>query len=114
MNRIWWIGLAFVLHAQPPVVAPEVVRKQVEYTREHYTKYEYRIPMRDGVKLFTVVYVPKDLAKPYPMLMSRTPYSVAPYGIDNYRPVVGPTEAAEKEGFIMVYQDVRGRYMSEG
>ena len=88
--------------------------KQLAYTREHYTKYEYKIPMRDGVKLFANVYVPKDASQRYPILMQRTPYSVAPYGIDNYRPVVGPSEAAEKEGFIFVYEDVRGRYLSEG
>ncbi len=92
---------------------PEV-QKQLDYTRSHYTKYEFRIPMRDRTKLFTVVYVPKDLSQPYPIIMQRTPYSVGPYGIDNYRPVVGPSELAEKEGFIFAYQDVRGRYMSEG
>src|ERR1700733_7975422 len=48
--------------------------------REHYTKYEYRIPMRDGVHLFTAVYVPKDSSQAYPFLINRTPYSVAPYG----------------------------------
>ena len=89
-------------------------KQELEYTRAHYTKYEYRIPMRDGVKLFTSVYVPKDTAQPYPILMQRTPYSVAPYGIDNYRPVLGPSESFTKEGFIFVYQDVRGRYLSEG
>ena len=82
--------------------------------REHYTKYEYSIPMRDGKKLFTAVYVPKDGSKAYPFLMDRTPYSVAPYGVDNYRTSVGPSEAFEKAGYIFVYQDVRGRYMSEG
>jgi len=90
------------------------IKKQLEYTRAHYTKYDYRIPMRDGIRLYTTVYAPKDTSHTYPMLMQRTPYSVAPYGIDNYRAVVGPSEAAEKEGFIMVHQDVRGRYMSEG
>ena len=70
--------------------------------------------MRDGVKLFTSVYVPKDRSQSYPILMERTPYSVAPYGVDNYRPVPGPSEAFTKEGFIFVYQDVRGRYLSEG
>src|SRR5579863_8345607 len=106
--------LAFsTLVAQTP---QETRRKQLAYTREHYTKYEYKIPMRDRVKLFASVYVPKDASpsQQYPILMQRTPYSVAPYGIDNYRTIVGPSEAAEKEGFIFVYEDVRGRYMSEG
>src|SRR5690242_4681568 len=93
---------------------PADTKKQLEYTRANYTKYDYRIPMRDGVRLYTTIYTPKDTSHPWPMLMQRTPYSVGPYGVDNYRPVVGPSEIAEKEGFIMVYQDVRGRYMSEG
>jgi putative CocE/NonD family hydrolase len=88
--------------------------KQLEYTRAHFTKYDYRIPMRDGVRLFTSVYVPKDRSQSYPFLIERTPYSVGPYGIDNYRSVLGQSEAFEKEGFIFVYQDVRGRYLSEG
>jgi len=92
----------------------DIAKMQLEYTRSHYTKYDYRIPMRDGVHLFTSVYVPKDTSQLYPILMVRTPYSVGPYGVDNYRPVLGPSEAAEKEGFIFVYQDVRGRYLSEG
>ncbi len=82
--------------------------------RARYTKYEYSIPMRDGIKLFTVVYVPKDGSERYPFLLTRTPYSVAPYGIDNYRTSLGPSPEFEKEGFIFVYQDARGRYMSEG
>ncbi|MGD0009516.1 MAG: CocE/NonD family hydrolase [Terriglobia bacterium] len=82
--------------------------------REHYTKYEYRIPMRDGVHLFTSVYVPKDTSVAYPFLVDRTPYSVAPYGEDQYPRALGPSEAFERAGYIFVYQDVRGRYMSEG
>jgi putative CocE/NonD family hydrolase len=92
----------------------DLARKQLEYTRAHYIKHEYRVPMRDGIKLFTVVYVPKDVGQAYPIMMQRTPYSVAPYGIDSYKPLLGPSELFEKEGFIFVYQDVRGRYMSEG
>ncbi len=99
------------LAAQPPA---DERKQQLEYARAHYTKYDYRIPMRDGVKLFTSVYVPKDTSQPYPMIMQRTPYSVSPYGVDNYRPVLGPSELFTKEGFIFVYQDVRGRYLSEG
>ncbi|HXA64715.1 MAG TPA: CocE/NonD family hydrolase, partial [Bryobacteraceae bacterium] len=102
------------LLAQPQPTPEEITRKQLAYTLAHYTKYEYKIPMRDGVRLFAAVYVPKDDSQPYPMIMTRTPYNVAPYGIDNYRAQLGPSEAAEKEGFIFVYEDVRGRYMSEG
>lgn len=82
--------------------------------REHYTKYEYRIPMRDGVHLFTEVYVPKDTSQSYPFLIMRTPYSLAPYGEDHYRTRLGPSEAFARAGYIFVYQDARGRYMSEG
>jgi hypothetical protein len=86
-----------------------------DYVRAHYTKYEFRIPMRDGKRLFTAVYVPKDApAGPYPFLMDRTPYSVAPYGEDQYPKHLGPSEEFEKSGYIFVYQDVRGRWMSEG
>lgn len=86
-----------------------------DYVRAHYTKYEYRIPMRDGKRLFTAVYVPKDAAGgPYPFMMDRTPYGVAPYGEDQYPQRLGPSEEFEKSGYIFVYQDVRGRWMSEG
>jgi putative CocE/NonD family hydrolase len=86
----------------------------LEYIRAHYTKYEYMIPMRDGKRLFTCAYVPKDLAHKYPIMLDRTPYNVGPYGIDNYKTALGPSEKFAREGFIFVYQDVRGRYMSEG
>jgi uncharacterized protein len=99
------------LGAQPPAAAQA---NPAADTRARYTKYDYRIPMRDGVKLFTSVYVPKDTAQPYPILMQRTPYSVAPYGIDNYPARLGPSDLFSKEGFIFAYQDVRGRYLSEG
>ena len=72
--------------------------KQLAYTREHYTKYEYKIPMRDGVKLFANVYVPKDGSQRYPILMQRTPYSVAPYGVDNYRTHSGPVGSRREGG----------------
>jgi uncharacterized protein len=85
-----------------------------DYVKAHYTKYEYRIPMRDGKRLFTSVYVPKDTSQPYPILMDRTPYSVGPYGEDQYKKQIGPSDEFEKAGYIIVYQDVRGRYMSEG
>jgi putative CocE/NonD family hydrolase len=86
----------------------------LEQVRSHYTKYEYRIPMRDGKKLFTAVYAPKDQEQRYPILLTRTPYSVRPYGVDQYRSDLGPSPLFAKEGYIFVYQDVRGRWMSEG
>ena len=106
------VGAAAVA-ALPSAVAGAEAADSV---RARYTKYEYRIPMRDGVKLFTAVYVPKDAgaSRRYPILLNRTPYSVAPYGSDAFPDNVGPSEAAAKEGFIFVYQDVRGRFMSEG
>jgi putative CocE/NonD family hydrolase len=82
--------------------------------RLHYTKQDYRIPMRDGVKLFTTVYAPKDGSRPHPILLERTPYSVSPYGSNNFRPRLGPADSFVREGFIFAYQDVRGRYLSEG
>jgi putative CocE/NonD family hydrolase len=93
---------------------PDSQRQLLEYTRSHYTKFEYRIPMRDGVRLFTSVYVPKDDSHSYPILLQRTPYSVGPYGVDNYRATPGPSEQFVREGFIFAFQDVRGRYLSEG
>jgi putative CocE/NonD family hydrolase len=83
------------------------------YVREHYTKIERSIPMRDGVKLFTSIYVPKVAGK-YPFMINRTPYTVAPYGADKYKTSLGPSSLFLREGFIFVYQDVRGKWMSEG
>lgn len=81
---------------------------------EHYNKREVQITMRDGIKLHTTVYSPKDTSKEYPIIMSRTPYSSRPYGEDQYRSKIGPNEYLMKQGNIFVYQDVRGRWMSEG
>ena len=79
-----------------------------------YLKYEYRIPMRDGAHLFTSVYVPRDTSQQYPILLNRTPYGVFPYGPDACRPSLGPSIHFQRSGYIFVYQDVRGRFMSEG
>jgi hypothetical protein len=103
--------LAVYINAQ---TEQETDAKRLEYVRAHYTKYDFRIPMRDGVKLFTSVYAPKDASQSYPILMKRTPYSVEPYGTDRYPNSLGPSDLFTKEGFIFAYQDVRGRFLSEG
>src|SRR5262249_12541620 len=84
------------------------------YIKAHYTKHEFKTPMRDGVRLFTSVYVPKDDSKSYPILLNRTPYSVRPYGVDQSKSDLGPHPAFGTSGYIFAYQDVRGRWMSEG
>lgn len=104
--------LIFASFIQAEETKPE--DKRAEYIRSHYAKYEYQIPMRDGTKLFTAVYVPYDKSSKYPIMMQRTPYRVAPYGVDKYKAKLGPSEIFEEEGFIFVFQDVRGKFMSEG
>jgi putative CocE/NonD family hydrolase len=95
--------------------AVQVKSGESQYIREHYTKYEHRIAMRDGVKLFTTVYVPKDKGAKYPIILMRTPYSVAPYGLDNYMDEPGNQRIRYfQERYIVAYQDVRGCYMSDG
>jgi putative CocE/NonD family hydrolase len=104
-----------VVTAQDAPPAPAIAA--LAAVRENYSKFEYRIPMRDGVKLFTSVYIPKDVFtdnKTYPIMMTRTPYNVRPYGADQYRDNLGPSVLFAREKFIFVYQDVRGRFMSEG
>ena len=87
---------------------------ETNYVEENYDKTETTITMRDGVKLFTSIYTPKDKSQEYPILLQRTPYSVRPYGADKFKRNIGPNEHLMKDKYIVVYQDVRGRWMSEG
>lgn len=103
--------LALCLYAAQSMA--QQVNEDSLYIRQHYEKAEYSIPMRDGKKLFTIVYSPKEKGKKYPILMNRTPYSVGPYG-EGYKTSLGPSPTLLREGYIFVYQDVRGAYMSEG
>ncbi|MDB4923991.1 CocE/NonD family hydrolase [Mucilaginibacter sp.] len=91
-----------------------VNKEDSAYIRNNYKKIEIMIPMRDGVKLYTAIYVPKDETKSYPIMMSRSPYGSGPYGADVYKTSLGPSMIFAKEGFIFAYQDARGRFMSEG
>jgi putative CocE/NonD family hydrolase len=108
-----------VVEVKPPATAQgssgSAANPRADHIRAAYTKHEYRIPMRDGVRLFTAVYTPNDASdkKRYPLLITRTPYSCAPYGADRYAGRLG-LESMEKDGFIFVKQDVRGRHNSEG
>lgn len=83
-------------------------------TKENYNKKEVMIPMRDGVELFTQVYTPKDQSQKYPIMLFRTPYGIRFYGPKINRLTLGPNQLYAREGFIFVYQDVRGKYQSEG
>ncbi len=99
--------------------ATQMQKDLAVYIQENYTKREVLIPMRDGVKLFTSIYEPKAKAEKYPMMLNRTPYTVAPYGKDKdgkeqFRRSLGPDDLFAREGYIFVNQDVRGRWMSEG
>jgi uncharacterized protein len=89
-------------------------QNQPNFVKENFTKLDTTITMRDGVKLYTVIYIPKDESQAYPILMERTPYSAGPYGPDKYPREIGPNKGLMKEKYIFVNQDVRGRYMSEG
>jgi predicted acyl esterase len=102
--------------ARGQVDARVQVDPRADFIRANYSKTELRIPMRDGVKLFTVVYVPNDPSPQasYPILLTRTPYNVGPYGVGAYKTRLGPSAAFEQKKYIFVFQDVRGRYMSEG
>jgi putative CocE/NonD family hydrolase len=101
-------ALVLALHA------PSLRAQGVDYIKAHYTKSEHMIPMRDGVRLYTAVYTPKDKGQKYPILLTRTQSGVEPYGVDQYHKTLGPSAFFGKEGYIFVYQDIRGRWASEG
>lgn len=97
-----------------PFISVAQADADAAWVKDNFTKKEYYIQMRDGIKLYTAVYEPKDVSQKYPILMQRTPYSCRPYGEANYRPRLGPNTSLMKEKYIFVYQDARGRYKSEG
>lgn len=129
-----WTPFRLAAEPRPPLVTsagadgpliPFELKDDAEVARaiyEYYVKYEHQIPMRDGVHLHTVVYVPKERSHSYPIMMARTTYGTDPYGVDNYpdgknhRNIrrFAPSALFIREGYIFVHQDVRGRYMSEG
>lgn len=103
-----WTLLVFAL-------APAYISAQgLDYIKANYTKSEHMVPMRDGVRLYTAVYSPKDKSEKYPILLTRTQSGVEPYGADQYHKTLGPSAHFGKEGYIFVFQDIRGRWASEG
>ena len=90
------------------------VEEEINLVEQNYTKKEVLITMRDGIRLHTTVYSPKDSSKTYPILLKRTPYSSRPYGENEFPTRIAPNKYMMEEGYIVVYQDVRGRWMSEG
>ncbi|GMN05892.1 CocE/NonD family hydrolase [Croceitalea sp. MTPC5] len=103
-----------VVSCTKTVKKTETVEVIDTYVQDNYSKKEVDIEMRDGTTLHTTIYTPKDTSKEYPILMQRTPYSSRPYGEGNFRKQIGPNINLMKEGNIIVYQDVRGRWLSEG
>ncbi len=83
------------------------------YFERHYRKSEHQVPMRDGVRLFTQVYSPLDASEPHPIIFMRSPYGIAPYG-ETFTNMTIPSLPFAREGYIMVFQDIRGMSMSEG
>ncbi len=110
MKRIQLLTILLVLFCASHSIAQQT---DSAYVQEHYTKIERSIPMRDGVKLFTSIYIPKEGGR-FPFLINRTPYTVSPYGADKFKTTLGPSPLLLRAGFIFVYQDVRGKWMSEG
>ncbi|MDP1726302.1 MAG: CocE/NonD family hydrolase [Bacteroidota bacterium] len=106
--RLFLLLLLFLL------INPNHLFSQIFDVKANYVKREVYIPMRDGVKLFTAIYLPKDSSVKYPVLLNRTPYSVGPYGADAFPERLRPSDLFARDGYIFVFQDVRGKSMSEG
>jgi putative CocE/NonD family hydrolase len=116
ISRAYYLLLSVVVVLGGSFSAPAQgqATNHARFLRRTYTKQEYKIPMRDGVKLHTVVYAPRDRSQRYPLLMTRTPYSAGPYGPGTFRGKLGPSRLFDQAKYIFVIQDVRGCYLSEG
>ncbi len=114
------ISLMLLVISSPALRASEETdagkKLAASYLIENYDRTEHMIPMRDGIRLYTEVYSPKNRSAAYPILLNRTPYSVIFAGerVDGFFSWPGPGTTFPEEGYIFVIQDVRGRYLSEG
>jgi putative CocE/NonD family hydrolase len=118
-RRIWRLlalaGAHLVFILAPLIVsAAQTTGSVEEYLAANCTREEYSVQMRDGVRLFTVVFVPLDMSKTYPILLERTPFGAGAFGGEYYRGTLGPNMALVRAGYIVVRQEVRGTYRSEG
>lgn len=112
--RILPLILLALLFPDARLLSEEPDEGTPEWVAGRFTKYEHRIPMRDGVRLYTTVFLPKDDSEPWPIVLTRTPYDLKPYGVDRFPRFDGSTLGLAKAGYIIVIQDVRGRNGSEG
>jgi len=115
--KLFFYGIIFSIYfgaCSQTMAESENKETTSSYVQENYTKKSYYIAMRDGVKLYTTVYSPKDTLQTYPILFNRTPYGIKPYGENVFPEDLGPSYIFEKEKYIFVYQDVRGKFLSEG
>jgi putative CocE/NonD family hydrolase len=91
-----------------------IFAQRTDFIQQNYVKKEVYIPMRDGTRLYTAIYSPRDSLVKYPILMVKTPYGIRPYGEENFPEAIGPSPYLEREKYIFVHQDARGMFMSEG
>ena len=109
-----WTFALVVLDALAAAPRADEKAELAAWIKESFAKTEHRVPMRDGVRLHTVIYAPKERSEPLPILLRRTPYSCRPYGPDAFPESLGPSDAFVRAGFVFVQQDVRGAWNSEG
>ena len=116
MKKLFTVTAVFLLSASLRVSFAQNYPQDSAWIKENYIKKEVMISMRDGVKLFTSIYLPKDVSENHPILIIRTPYACRPYGEQNFRPGLWSSYLRyfARENYILVFQDVRGRFMSEG
>lgn len=119
INKYLAVSFAFLLlitscSSEREPYIPFTPAEDSAFVYKNYTKKEVYVPMRDGTKLFTAIYTPKDSSEQYPIIMYRTPYAIQPYGENNYKIDLGPNMRMTRDKYIFVYQDVRGKHMSEG
>ncbi|MEO9806660.1 MAG: CocE/NonD family hydrolase [Reichenbachiella sp.] len=116
-NITFWILILLLFStcgSEKETYVPFTAEEDSLFVYNNYDKKEVYIPMRDGTKLFTAIYTPKDREEAYPIIMYRTPYSVQPYGEQRFKIDLGPNMRMTRDKYIFVYQDVRGKFMSEG